>query len=125
MLGHEYLINMRKRGYKPRSVWVECLPMGRFAKSLISPQIKNDMDIHLDPRDIKTVNRLDLRCLVGLNVYVNGPNDDTTQAVADACLKAGAVKVIASFFDLSKRERDWLVKMSTTTPEGVMTTWPQ
>ncbi len=125
MLGHEYLINMRKRGYKPRSVWVECLPMGSFAKSLISPQIKNDMDIHLDARDISCASRLDLRFLMGLNVYVNGPDDETTQAVADACLKAGAVKVIASFFDLSKRERDWLVKMTTTTSEGVETTWPQ
>lgn len=125
MLGHEYLINMRKRGYKPRSVWVECLPMGSFAKSLISPQIKNDMDIHLDARDIVAASRLDLRCLLGLNVYVNGANDEGTQAVADACIKAGASKVIASFFDLSRRERDWLVKMSTTTPEGVRTTWPQ
>lgn len=125
MLGHEYLINMRKRGYKPRSVWVEMLPMNSFAKSLIRPAIKNDIDIHLELRDIETVNRLDLRCLMGLIVYVNGPNDETTQAVADACLKAGATKVIASFFDLSRRERDWLVKMSTTTPEGVRTTWPQ
>lgn len=125
MLGPEYLINMRKRGYKPRSVWVEMLPMNSFAKSLIRPAIKNDIDIHLELRDIETVNRLDLRCLMGLIVYVNGPNDETTQAVADACLKAGATKVIASFFDLSRRERDWLVKMSTTTPEGVRTTWPQ
>lgn len=125
MLGHEYIINMRKRGYKPRSVWVECLPMGSFAKSLISPHIKNDMDIHLDARDIVAASRLDLRCLLGLNVYVNGANDEGTQAVADACIKAGASKVIASFFDLSRRERDWLVKMSTTTPEGVRTTWPQ
>jgi len=125
MRGNEHLIAMRNKGYKPRSVWVECLPMNSFAKSLLSPHIKNDMDIHLDARDIVAASRLDLRCLMGLNVYVNGPNDETTQAVADACVKAGAVKVIASFFDLSRRERDWLVKMSTTTPEGVRTTWPQ
>lgn len=125
MRGQEHVIAMRERGFKPRSVWVECLPMNAFAKSLIRPGIRNEMDIHLEPRDIETANRLDLRCLMGLNVYVNGPNDDSTQKVADACLKAGASKVIASFFDLSKRERDWLVKMTTTTTEGVKTTWPQ
>ncbi len=125
MRGAEYVIAMRIKGYKPRSVWVEMLPMNSFAKTLIRPGIRNDMDIHLEPRDIEAANRLDLRCLTGLHVYVNGPNDDTTQAVADACIKAGAVKVIASFFDLTRRERDWLVKMSTTTPEGVRTTWPQ
>lgn len=125
MRGSEHLIAMRSAGYKPRSVWVEMLPMNSFAKSLIRPAIKNDIDIHLELRDIETVSRLDLRCLMGLSVYVNGPNDETTQAVADACLKAGAIKVIASFFDLSKRERDWLVKMTTTTSEGVRTTWPQ
>jgi hypothetical protein len=125
MRGNEHLIAMRNKGYKPRSVWVECLPMNSFARGLIRPCIGNDMDLHLEPRDIETANRLDLRCMMGLNVYVNGPNDETTQAVADACVKAGAVKVIASFFDLSRRERDWLVKMITTTPEGVRTTWPQ
>lgn len=125
MRGNEHLIAMRNKGYKPRSVWVECLPMGSFAKSLICPQIKNDMDIHLDARDIVAASRLDLRFLIGLTVYVNGANDEGAQAVADACIKAGASKVIASFFDLSKRERDWLVKMTTTTTEGVKTTWPQ
>lgn len=125
MRGNEHLIAMRNKGYKPRSVWVECLPMNSFAKSLLSPHIKNDMDIHLDRKDIDVIGRLDLRCLTGLNVYVNGPNDETTQSVADACLRAGAVRVIASFFDVSRRERDWLVKMTTTTTEGVKTTWPQ
>lgn len=124
MRGNDYLIAMRQQGYKPRAVWVEMLPMNAFAKSLIRPGVCNDMDIHLDTRDIETVTRLDLRCLMGLNVYVNGPNDETTQSVADACLKAGAAKVIASFFDLSLREPQWLVKMTTTTPEGVGTTWP-
>lgn len=125
MRGNEHLIAMRNKGYKPRAVWVECLPMNSFAKSLLGPHIKNDMDIHLDRKDIEMIGRLDLRCLTGLNVYVNGPNDETTQSVADACLRAGAVRVIASFFDVSRRERDWLVKMTTTTTEGVKTTWPQ
>lgn len=100
MRGTENIMRMRMRGIAPAVVWVEMLPMQQWARQLTEKQARH-VDIHLNPSDIVSIERADLRCLIGLSVMVNGPDTSATERVARACLKAGASVVQAFFFDLT------------------------
>lgn len=124
MRGMENLIAMRKAGLKPTAVWVEMLPMQQWAKKL-TQSVSRHVDIHMGQPDLVRLSTLDLRALLGLHVLVNGPADESTEKVAKACFDAGAKTVEAFFFDLARRERDWIVKAMRFSKEGVKTVWQQ
>lgn len=114
MRGHEPLIAMRMQGQCPRSVALMLFPAQDWVtKWDESPFTYGDATVVLDEQDTKAVRRLDLRFLVGLDpVIVNGPYSDVTTKVADACLEAGAARVLAVYFDLSKPEHQQIVGMT-------------
>jgi hypothetical protein len=124
MRGHENLIRMRLNGLKPSIVWVELLPMNDWVRQF-TDRPGRFVDIHMDPQDTASIERADLRCVVGCHVLVNGPNDDTTERVASACKRAGANVVEAFFFDLSKPTPKSIVKAMHFSAQGVRTVWPQ
>jgi hypothetical protein len=124
MRGIENLVSMRSKGLKPSVVWVEMLPMQQWAKQL-TQQTSRQVDIHIDPSDIPAIDRTDLRCLVGLQVYVNGPDDDTTEKVGQACFNAGASLVEAFRYDIRNPYRIEITRGTRYSPEGVKTVWPK
>lgn len=117
MRGHESLLKLRMAGKVPRSVWVSLFPLQKWA---IEWAARNSADAEIQIDDDEPINRLDLRCLVGLDpVYVNGPDGEQTKRLADACIKAGAKRVLASYFAWTHPEHLRLVRMTETTTEGV------
>jgi hypothetical protein len=97
MIGHEPLIAMRRKGRVPQRVYVEtraCLDR-RLAREWpeVSPQ---SAFVLVDPEE--SVVRLDLRCLVGLPVEVDGLDSQRVHEVFAACVKAGASRVIGSTY---------------------------
>lgn len=119
MRGHESLIALRMHGKTPRSVAVMLLPAQEWVSEWAShPATAGDATIVLDDADVKAASRLDLRFLVGIGpVIVNGPDDERTTKVANACLDAGASRVLACYFDLSRPEHEQLVWLTDRTPE--------
>lgn len=93
MRGHEALLQMRRQGLAPVSVTVTTDPeCDRFVASW-----PRDMpafpQLLIAPDD--TPERLDLRCLVGLRVWVDGLDPERVERVAKACEAAGAKRVIS------------------------------
>lgn len=117
MRGASNIVRMRQQGYKPSLVFVEMLPMQQWARQLTEKRARH-VDIHLRPAEIAGIETADLRCLRGLNVMVNGPDDSTTERVARACQRAGARTVQAFFFDLSKPEPHWITRALRLAEEG-------
>lgn len=125
MRGVENIIRMRKAGQKPSVVWVEMLPMQKWALQL-TEKASRHVDIHLDEKDAQRADLIDLRCLAGVgHVLVNGPNDETTEKVARACFKAGAKVVEAFWFDISNPYRIQIVKGLRLSEQGEKVVWQQ
>jgi hypothetical protein len=122
MRGVDNLIAMRLRGMKPCAVWVELLPMKQWVRKFTQRPDRH-VGIHLEPSDITGIELADLRCLKGLHVMVNGPQDDTTERVARACFKAGAKVVEAFWFDITNPERIHITKGLRLSEEGEKTVW--
>lgn len=119
MRGHESLLKMRMAGKAPRSVWVSLFPLQKWVLDWASNR-ETAADAEIMVEDTDAINRLDLRCLVGLDpVYVNGPEGEQTKRLADACIQAGAKRVLASYFAWNHPEHVRLVRMTETTSEGV------
>lgn len=119
MRGVSNIVRMRSMGLKPSLVFVEMLPMQQWARELTDKRSRH-VDIHLKPSDVAGIDTADLRCLTGLNVIVNGPDDATTERVARACRRAGAKTVQAFFFDLTKPEHGWITRAIRLAEEGEM-----
>lgn len=127
MRGIENILNMRKNRIVPTVVFVEMRPMQHWVKQL-TQKAGQFVDIHLDPDDIKKIDTADLRCLLGVShVQVNGPDDESTEKVAQACRKAGAKVVEAFFFDESVMPQNpkSIVKAMRLTQAEVKTVWPK
>lgn len=124
MQGRENIIRMRLNGLKPSVVWVELFPMQSWAKQYTKTPGRH-VDIHIDPSDIESIDRADMRCVVGCHVLVNGPDDQSTERVARACNKAGASVVEAFFFNLKNPLPGEIVKAMRFSAEEVRTVWPQ
>jgi hypothetical protein len=92
--GHDQLIAMRRAGAAPSIVFVET----------DDAMWANTRDWHADAPDRAQLRveasdrpaRLDLRCLVGLTVWVNGSDSRRVFDVAAACEQHKAGRVIAS-----------------------------
>jgi hypothetical protein len=99
MRGHHALIEMRTQGYAPACVWLDVneprLPMPDDWQEN-SPR---DAHLQLEARD--RLSTLDLRCLVGLRVFVYGDVAKLVGATREACIAAGAKRVIAACPDFT------------------------
>jgi hypothetical protein len=93
MRGHEPLVAMRLRGRKPEACWiVESDGLGitrdwqQWDASEASPHVL------IEPGD--QLQRLDLRFVVGLDVFLDFDDFDRMAAVCEACKLAGAARVV-------------------------------
>lgn len=122
MRGIDNIIRMRLGRTKPAMVNVELFPMQSWTKVLASTASRF-VDIHMEERDVSSIELADLRCLHGLKVTVRGPDTEATEKVAVACFNAGAVVVEAFFFAVKPSGAD-IVKAMRYSDEGVRTVWP-
>lgn len=123
MRGIENIIRMRKAGRKPSVVWVEMLPMQKWARQC-TDKAGRYVDLHLDEKDALAVDLADLRCLSGVGrVLINGPDSDLTEKVALACFKAGAKVVEAFWFDVTNPYRIEITKGLRLSEEGEKVVW--
>lgn len=125
MIGIENIVKMRKAGQKPSAVFVEMLPMQKWARQYAEKSSRY-VDLHMDEKDALTPDLMDLRCLSGVGmVYVNGPDSDATEKVARACFNAGAKVVQAFRFDISNPNRVQITKAVRFSADGEKCVWPQ
>lgn len=120
MRGHEYLIALRLKNRDPDRVTVAVCP----GKSWMSAHWHEWWDatpmVQIEPTD--SVQRLDLRCLVGLCVDLMGNEEDAERiaAVYTACVAAGASRVLCAVY---RTKGEWLDILTLTDSKGVLT-WP-
>jgi hypothetical protein len=92
MRGHEALIEMRLGGVAPKAVFFDAdggWPAWWFREwPKYTPEYAH---LQLDPND--NLQRLDLRCVVGLLVHVLG-SGERQKRLRDAVIRAGASRVI-------------------------------
>lgn len=106
MRGATELLSARLQGYAPSMVFVDLdigpIP-GEF-RGLDQVQVEDD----------DRASSVDLRCVYGLAVNVSGENPGKTRAIAQACVDAGATRVITHISEGCK-----VVAVEDT--EGVLT----
>lgn len=122
--GIDTLRTMRLCGYAPSLVNVSLFPLQPWAKGLTAKRARH-AEVTIEPQDVVAIERADLRPLTGLMVFVSGPNDDSTERTAKACLKAGARLVEAFFIDADKPRYDQIVKAIRLQGDEVRTVWPK
>lgn len=95
MRGQEALIAMRRQGIRP-----------------VAADISDGMDslgcwrdwqhwtgtAHIDVQPEDRINRLDLRCVIGLFVVIAGRDSGRVQKLHDRCVEAGARGVMATVY---------------------------
>jgi hypothetical protein len=93
MRGHEPIVAQRLRGRKPASCWVvdsDGLGITRdwqqWDVSAATPHVL------IEPGE--QLQRLDLRFVVGLDVFLDFDDFDRMVAVSEACKRAGAARVV-------------------------------
>ena len=105
MKGHEDLIAMRRQGYTPSAVWLDLDPdsleMWRVWPSFIGVQWRKYpgersgfAHVLIEPKD--SVPRLDLRFLTGLQAWVAGSDLVRVKQMHQACIDAGAERVLTT-----------------------------
>lgn len=94
MRGHLALIAMRCHGAVPEVVWID-------TDGTIDPCCDDWLDItpqhahlQLQPSDVPSL--VDLRCVTRLFVSISGSDIKRVRSTRDACISAGAKRVIAS-----------------------------
>lgn len=100
MIGHETLIALRMKGYKPSSVFVNILPDGQDYTVFTHPDMVMSMggqpEIDLGPDD--SPRTADFRCVVGLPVHLTGTDEARVLAVADRVIQFRPSMLLASGF---------------------------
>lgn len=95
MRGHEALVAMRRRGMRPVSADISD-GMDRLGCWRDWQHWTGVAHVEVQPGD--SINRLDLRCMVGLIVSVAGTDPVRVRALHDACVAAGARAVMAAVY---------------------------
>lgn len=94
MTGHEPLVAMRLRGRQPASVHINA--NGNSVGNWTIPAYPGaPLHAELNVHPSETIGRLDLRCIAELTVHLNGDDPQRVAALRDACIEAGARRVIA------------------------------
>lgn len=103
MRGHEQLIATRRGGLQPVSVQIALtdLPLPKWCS--VNPGAH--AWLHIGSGD--TIERLDLRCLVGMLVVIDGHDEQRVESVHSAAISHGARRVVSTvtepkFFDVVK-----------------------
>lgn len=129
MRGAAALVSMRMRGVAPSMVfldaWCPLGWLGAIATAYDTWHIDHPHRAHLmlDRADVPA--RVDLRCIVGLAVMINEDNAAAARAMRDACVAAGARRVIASACDVVvDGEITRVAHLWTSDTEGHMA-WPR
>lgn len=112
MQGHAALIEMRKQGYAPTLVMIETDPALWCASRDWMEHTPNRAALRIEVTD--SLQSLDLRCLVGLKVMVNGCDEQRVEQVTAAAVKAKASRVIG-FVHASKASGGFEVVRMTDT----------
>lgn len=117
MRGQTALEAMRRAGLVPESVDICLFPVKRHLLGAWPYGATLQADAAPNPAA--------LRCIVGLSVRVAGSDARRVAAMRDACIKAGASRVIATVFDGREDGPDYsrFEAVSVTDTEGVLT-WP-
>lgn len=119
MRGHLPLLEMRRRGAVPEIVFVDTEP-GRMRQWAEWPALHPDLaTIEVEPGD--PLNRLDLRCVVGLRVSVSGNDEARVRAVVEACIAAQANRVVGTVTHMAGGNATVVLVTDTATGE---TRWP-
>lgn len=89
MRGHDAVIKMRLQGFKPASVWIWDMPgyvgSSKWIEDLQMPQIETAGD------DLSSI---DLRFVVGCEVFVNAESVGRGKRIAAMCQKSEASRVV-------------------------------
>lgn len=100
MRGHEPLLALRRKGLKPRMVFIDAFEDSDNSwrdwptNDPTHPQIEVLAD--------DSIAGLDFRFVVGLTVMVTGHDKARVNAIRGACIDAGAKRVVAAFIDGDK-----------------------
>jgi hypothetical protein len=95
MRGHEALIDMRKKGIRPRAADI-CLASDKQGFWQDWERWASEACIEVETKDV--IERLDLRCIVGMWVFAWGFEADRVKALHQACIDAGAEVVMSSVY---------------------------
>lgn len=92
MKGHQQLLALRKRGAVPDWVFIDLDsdPLNEWSDWERTNNAKAALLVEASDK------RLDMRFVVKLACFVQGENKDRVMAVRDACIAAGASRVIAT-----------------------------
>ncbi len=106
MRGHEPLLAMRRRGFRPAAVWLVDSPPPKplscgtrldwwaFRKPLAA-------EVFVEPAD--SAARADLRFVIGMQVHVQIANAGRMRAFAEAAMAAGASSVFGASHQVEER----------------------
>lgn len=95
MRGHEPLIEMRMKGHVPDCAWIDTDKDNLEAWRYWLEMNNASANIQIEPTD----KHPDLRCIVGLPCYIQGSDRKLVAAIRDACIAAGASRVVAMFME--------------------------
>lgn len=92
MRGHTQLIDMRQAGKVPNWVFLETDPDPLREWADWERMDNTKASLLIEPTD----KRLDLRCVIDLKCFVQGEGRARVHEIRDACIAAGAKRVIAA-----------------------------
>lgn len=101
MRGHQPLIAMRRRGLRPQAAWIDLVPSltehsATWHQWSTAP--------HIEVTDSESVRRLDLRCLVGMDVMVGGFDPHRVADMHCACVGSGARFVMSQVWGKARHD---------------------
>ena len=118
MKGHEAVIKTRMGGKAPASVYINA--DGYSAVKTDPEPFEKHPTVVIFPHE--RMSELDLRFLVGMLVVIDGFDHKRVDSIRDACIRAGARRVISNYSTWEKWGQHKRVKLERTEDtEGVLT----
>ena len=100
MKGHDHILTLRKGGKAPPVVFVDTEADDRLGLSKCWPSHGMHAQVWIEPAD--AISRLDLRWCIGLRVLLDGSNPERVKEADEALQKAGAARVIAHTYRVTR-----------------------